>query len=78
MTNGPESRESGLPVYAVRYTERAVRDMDSAMVFLDEAVGGSAAIDWCDGLHVAVGTLATLPARWPVNPDGWPRLPCAS
>ena len=54
-----------LPVYALRVTEDARRQMDAEVVRLFDAMGEDAAVSWRDGLEKALASLATLPGRCP-------------
>ena len=55
-----------LPIYALRFTERALADADAAHARFVELTGQATADAWKDGLFEAIGALATLPNRAPV------------
>ena len=56
-------------VYAIRFYERAKRDMDAVIVYLAENIGESVAVDWYSGINKAISSLATLPERYAVAPE---------
>ena len=65
MSDTPEEP----PVYAVRLTPRAQRDLDVATANYIDRVGHEYAIVWRNGFYDAVATLATLPHRCPAPQD---------
>ena len=67
---GPDP--DALPVYAVRFTPYALRSLESAIGFVYDHCGKEGAeaaeyaTEFVGRLYVAVGTLATLPNRYPL------------
>ena len=66
-----ESEE--LRVYAVRFQERAIRDLNAAYVEMAERVSLDAANVWRNGLSESIAGLATLPRRCPFAPEKFKR-----
>ena len=58
------------PIYAVRLSPRAERDLDAITVSYAESIAGERnAVAWRDGFYDEIATLATLPHRYPAPPD---------
>ena len=58
-----------LPVYAIRITERAQRDINAATVHFGDTASPEIGAAWRTGLYEAISSLATLPRRCPVAPE---------
>ncbi len=63
-----EPEETSRP-YALRFTQRALHDMDSAHAHFMESAGAEVADEWRIGLLDAVATLATMPRRQEAAPE---------
>lgn len=62
MSSAPDE-DAPPPVYALRFSNRALADIDAAHARFVEMVEQSVADDWKDGLFDAVARLATTPGR---------------
>ena len=62
----PESNDEQPLHYALRFTERARRDIDAATVHIAESSSPELAIVWREGLYDTVASLATFPRRCPL------------
>ncbi len=60
---------SEAPVYTVRVSEGARRQIDAEIARLFDAAGEAYAVAWRDGLAAALAGLATLPERCPLAPE---------
>ena len=65
--NNEEEEEQ--TVYAVRLSEPAVRQAESALERIIDAEGPDAAEEWQEGLDTARASLATLPERCLIAPE---------
>jgi plasmid stabilization system protein ParE len=64
--NGTGGRDDEpMRVYGLRFTDRALAQMDSAHARFSEVSGQDAADAWKEGLLDEVSMLATLPLRYP-------------
>ena len=59
--------------YAVRFTERAQRDLDTATLHFAETASPEIAVAWRDGVYDALASLATFPRRCPTAPERFHR-----
>lgn len=59
--------------YALRFQERALRDIDAAFVRLAELTSDEIADEWRDGLREAIAGLAASPRRHPLAPERFRR-----
>ncbi len=55
--------------YSIRFTERAQRDIDSATLRLAETSSPMLAVEWREGLYLALESLALFPRRCPIAPE---------
>lgn len=62
----PESKDEQPLNYALRFTERARRDIDAETVYIAETSSPEIAIVWREGLYDTVASLAILPRRCPL------------
>ena len=67
MTSTPEGDASS-PAYALRFSHRALADIDAAHARFVELTEQSVADDWKDGLFDAIARLAVTPGR-PLIPE---------
>ena len=51
------------PVYAIRFTHRALADRDAEAARYRSFIGDEIADEWIEGLLDAIATLATMPIR---------------
>jgi plasmid stabilization system protein ParE len=59
--------------YALRFQERALRDIDAAYVRLAELSSADIADRWLDELRDTIATLAETPRRFPIAPERFSR-----
>lgn len=62
MNSAPDE-DAPPPNYALRFSSRALADIDEAYLRFAELASQSVADDWKDGLFDAVARLATVPGR---------------
>ena len=72
MSNTEDRDEQPL-TYALRFTERAQRDLDAATVYFAETASPEIAVTWREGLYEALASLATFPRRYPSAPERFRR-----
>jgi plasmid stabilization system protein ParE len=72
MSN-PENRDEQAPTYALRFTERAQRDLDAATIHFAETASPEVAVAWREGLYKALESLATFPRRCSPAPERFRR-----
>ena len=66
QTNGTGGRDDEpMRVYGLRFTDRALAQIDTAHAHFSEVSGQDAADTWKEGLLDEVSTLGTLPLRHP-------------
>ncbi len=61
--SSPPDEDAAPSIYALRFSRRALSDIDVAYARFAQLVGQSVADDWKDGLFDAVAGLATTPGR---------------
>ncbi len=59
----PPEEDGSAPVYALRFSRRALADIDAAHARFVELAEQSVADEWKDGLFDAIARLATVPGR---------------
>src|SRR5437773_1279768 len=59
--------------YAIRFTERAQRDLDAATVRFAETASVEIAVAWREGVYEALASLALFPRRYPRAPERFQR-----
>lgn len=68
------SGESEQPqTYALRFTERARRDLDIATAHFAQAASPEIAVAWREGIYEAIASLATFSRRCPRAPERFRR-----
>jgi plasmid stabilization system protein ParE len=56
-------------IYAIRFYERASRDIDAVVVYLADNLSESFARDWFRGINKAIRSLSELPERYALAPE---------
>lgn len=59
--------------YALRFTERAQRDLDAATYHFAVTASPEIAVSWREGLYTAMAALALYPRRCPTAPEKFRR-----
>jgi plasmid stabilization system protein ParE len=68
MSDEAHSQEE-LKIHAVRVSELASRDLNTAVVYLARTASQAIAVEWRVGIRAKFATLATLPRRCPIAPE---------
>jgi plasmid stabilization system protein ParE len=64
-----EDKDEPTQTYALRFTERARRDLDAATVYLAETASPEIAVAWREGVYETLSSLATFPRSCPLVPE---------
>jgi plasmid stabilization system protein ParE len=68
-TEGSAEEDDRPTVYVIRYSERALRDIDEVLSWLKDNVSEEAAVEWRDGFFTRVSILSTFPMGHPAAPE---------
>lgn len=72
MSNAHNEGED-LPIYAIRITEHARRDIDAATIHFADTASPEIAVAWREELYTVIASLATFPRRCPFPPEQFRR-----
>jgi plasmid stabilization system protein ParE len=69
MSSSPHEQDNSPVVFAIRFTQRARREIKESRDWLASLIGDDLADEWEAGFLTAVRGLATMPGRYPIAPE---------